>query len=406
MHLSRIDVHGFRCIRRSEADLPPGKILIVGDNACGKTTLLEAIYYLVTGRSFRTRADAEVLPWDAAPGGAALVRGTVCQNNGVPSILSMAITSDAKAVRIDGQPIQRLAGLWGRLRAVLFTPDDLQLVKGEPGNRRRYLDIGMSQISLPFLHHLQRYLHVLRQRNALLRRTDLGPSGIREQIEPWNTQLARHGAAVLQARFDFIRTLEPRAASYYDKISGQSGAGVLACDGSANVNIGESATGSGADCLPPSPETLSMRYINFLRAQDPIPEDEAEGEFLRLLRENLEDDIRRGHTEIGPHRDDFAVRLSGKPVRDFGSQGQIRSTVLALRLAEMEEMEVRTGESPLLLLDDLASELDPSRKERVLQLLQPNWQTFLTTTRRTDFPADSSFAKVIHLLARLPQFRD
>ena len=129
----------------------------------------------------------------------------------------------------------------------------------------------------------------------------------------------------------------------------------------------------------------------------PAPAENARVRFRDLLSENLEDDLRRGQTSIGPHRDDFHLYLSGKTVRDFGSQGQVRSCVLALRLAEVIEMESRTGEPPLVLLDDLASELDPLRKKRVLSLLRPQWQTFLTTTRLEDFPDASSFDAVISL---------
>jgi len=377
MHLEHLQIERFRCIRRFDSDLPEGKILIVGDNARGKTSLLEAIFYLVTGRSFRTRYDGDCVPWGAPPGTAASIRGTVRRreaNGGDSCRLAVTITSGAKLVRIDDRPLARLARLWGRLHAVLFSPDDLQLIKGGPGERRRYLDVALGQIDSRFLFHLQRYGRALRQRNALLKQSDRRSDRLRAEAAPWDAQLVEHGLEILRARFHFLRDLEPRTADIHSRIAREGG-------------------GQGAKYG----ETLRLRYANFLRQDAPPEGEESARQFRELLHASLEEDLRRGQTSVGPHRDDFSVHLSGKTARDFASQGQIRSCVLALRLAEVFEMQARTGDFPLLLLDDLASELDAARKERVLALVDPAWQTFLTTTRREDFPADSTFATVIRL---------
>ncbi|NQU44836.1 DNA replication/repair protein RecF [bacterium] len=370
MRLESLLIENFRCLGRLERELPPGRILIVGDNARGKTTLLEALFYLVTGRSFRTRYDNEVVPWKSPGGTVTAVRGQVRRAEGDTCRLAVTIADGAKTVRIDEQPLERLAGLWGRLRAVLFTPDDLQLIKGPPGDRRRYLDMALSQISPDFLFHLQRYNQALRQRNALLKRADLGMRLLKENIGPWDTQLAEHGVPVLRMRSEFLEALEPRAARLYQRIA-----------------VGDGEGG----------EQLRLRYVSSLKIDLAEPPEKARLRFHEILSESLEDDMRRGQTETGPHRDDFAVTLSGKTARDFASQGQVRSCVVALRLAEASEMEHRTAEPPLVLLDDLASELDPGRKEHVLALLKPQWQTFLTTTRREDFPPESDFDAVISL---------
>ena len=223
MHLEHLLVEQFRCISHFSAELPPGRILIVGDNAKGKTTLLEAIFYLVTGRSFRTRTDFECIPWGAEPGNASTIRGRIRRAGGDSCRLAVTLTPDSKIVRIDDQPLERLAGLWGRLRAVLFTPDDLQLVKGGPANRRRYLDIGLSQISSDYLFHLQRYSQALRQRNALLKQSAGPGASFRAEIEPWDMQLAEHGTALFLARLNFVQALEPRAAQFYHQIAERSG---------------------------------------------------------------------------------------------------------------------------------------------------------------------------------------
>jgi DNA replication and repair protein RecF len=420
MLLEHLRLENFRCLSQLEMDFPSGRILIEGNNAQGKTSLLEAIFYLVTGRSFRTRYDNDCVPWHAEPGTACAIRGRVRRAAGDTCRLAVTIAPGAKVVRIDDQPLNRLAALWGQLRAVLFTPDDLQLVKGGPGERRRYLDVALSQISPDFLFHLQRYNQALRQRNALLKRGDMDRRTLRENLAPWESQMAEHGIPIVQARMDLIAALEPRAARLYEKIAAgranradnvnpvdevsrkasmdQVDQMAPVDEGNCSERVHDSAaplalstpstlsTVSTGSTPSPSAEALRLTYTNSLRLEPPIAPDEARAHFRDLLAQSAEDDLRRGQTSIGPHRDDIGLSLSGKPVRDFGSQGQVRSCVLALRLAEVIEMETRTGEPPLVLLDDLASELDPTRKKRVLALLHPNWQTFLTTTRREDFP--------------------
>jgi DNA replication and repair protein RecF len=376
MHLENIFIDRFRCLSHLETPLPPGRILIIGNNATGKTSVLEAIFYLVTGRSFRTRLDGDCLPWQSPPGAFSVVRASIRHAAGDSCRLAVTLGSGGKSVRIDNQSINRLASLWGRLRAVLFTPDDLQLVKGGPAERRRYLDVALSQINPDYLFRLQRYNAALRQRNALLKRADLSIQTLRENIAPWNAQLAEQAIPILMMRRDFLEGLEPRTAQMYGKFLSEEHAAT---------------------------ETIRLSYNSSLRFAPPQGSDleqslqAARMQMAECLQTNLEDDRRRGQTSIGPHRDDFQVHLSGKPARDFASQGQVRSIVLALRFAEAQEMEARTGEPPVALLDDIASELDPVRKARLLDLLQPRWQTFMTTTRREDFPEDSHFDAVLLL---------
>ncbi|MFP4579921.1 MAG: DNA replication/repair protein RecF [Candidatus Sumerlaeia bacterium] len=374
MHLEHLQVEKFRCLDSFEQELPKGRILIEGNNASGKTTLLEAIYYLVTGRSFRTRYDNDCIPWDAPGDTLSLIRGKARRANGDTCRLGVTLGTGLKAVRIDGKPLKQLAGLWGKLRAVLFTPDDLQLIKGAPGERRRYLDVALSQIDPNYIFYLQRYNHAMRQRNALLKRTDLTDRQMHQNVAPWDDQLAENGAPVMKARHDFIMALEPRAAQIYWQIVAHT-----------------------ADSKDRADEVLHLQYQSSIKMRLPDDLDKIRANILKHLGESTSEDRRRGQTGVGPHRDDMGVLLSRKPTRDFGSQGQIRSAVLALTLAEIEEMESRTGEAPLVLLDDLASELDPLRKAKLLELLQPHWQNFMTTTRRSDFPDADAFDLVITL---------
>lgn len=389
MHLESLRIDQFRCVPRFARALEPGGILIVGDNASGKTSLLEAVFYLVTGRSFRTRYDNDCVPWGSPSSSLATIQGRVRRRAGDSCRLVVALGAGVKSVRIDDKPLAQLAGLWGHLQAVLFTPDDLQLIKGAPGERRRYLDMALSQIDPKFLFHLQRYNQALRQRNALLKRSDRFTETLRDDIAPWDEQLIEHGAAVMRGRQAFLAGLEPRAARIYARIA-------LTGDAQPSSEPSNAAEVSLSPSKP-LPEALSLRYVPSLRGVSFENDQETRTLFRKMLHSTLEEDVRRNATTNGPHRDDFVALLSGKPARDFGSQGQVRSCVLALRLAEVQEMEARTGDSPLVLLDDVASELDPARKKRVLELLDPAWQTFMTTTRPDDFPPGVAFSDTICL---------
>lgn len=371
MHLESLRIEKFRCLNYFDTALPQGRILIVGDNAQGKTSLLEAIYYLVTGRSFRTRYDNECLPWQEEDA-AALIRGNVLRDQGERCRLTLTLGPGWKNVMVDGKKLERLADLWGKLRAVIFTPDDLELIKGGPGARRRFLDVTLGQIEPAYLYHLQRYQYALRQRNAALKQNEAGLNTLRAEINPWTSQVAEHGAHILLARSRLVEALEPRAARLYHAVA-------------RHPERDE------------QPESFRLVYQNALRLNALPEETELTNRFRDILEKDLEEDRRRGQTGTGPHRDDFLLLLNGKNARDFASQGQARSAALALRLAEGQEMEAETGEAPLLLLDDLASELDHHRKRNVLYLPLSAKQTFLTTTRREDFPADIAFDAIIEL---------
>lgn len=346
MLIRELQIINFRNLRYLRAEFGPGIHVIHGSNAQGKTNLLEAVHLLVTGRSFRTTIDREMVPWQREGYEATLIRARV-EKGGYEDRFLLTFNSSEKHVFVNGNPIGRLGDLLGRINAVLFTPADLQLVRGAPGLRRRFLDIEMSQVSRPYLHHLQRYDLALRQRNALLKQHQRRPA-LGDELAPWDEQLAAHGSELTAARAAMIARLSAIAAGMYAEI----------------------ATGG---------ERLALRY-------DPSPARiadtaaEIRAQMAAGLAASRGDDIRRGATGIGPHRDDFAFLIDGRDARDFGSQGQQRSCVLAMKMAELTLMESATGEPPILLLDDLMSELDESRKRAFLQSLDPRVQTFITAT--------------------------
>jgi DNA replication and repair protein RecF len=284
------------------------------------------------------------------------VTGTARRRHGERKIRLILYEGD-KRLFLDGQPLDRLAELFGELNAVLFTPGDLGIVQGGPSLRRRFLDLELCQVSRPYLEALQRYTLGLRQRNALLRSGQsldrLAPS-----LEAYEGPMAEAAADILAARREALDDLARRAAEAY------------------------SSFGAG--------EKLEIRYEHFLRQEKGEPHEA--GAFRKRLEDDRKEDLRIGSTRCGPHRDDFRISLDGHNAHDYASQGQQRSVALALRIAEVGLMAERTGDRPVLLLDDLASELDSGRRQRLLEMLHGGGQVFMTTTRPSDFPDDMGFA--------------
>ena len=358
--LRHLTIERFRNLARVDLDLSEGVTLFWGKNAQGKTNLLEAVHYLATGRSFRTRLDRECLPWSCEPGAVARVEGRSDRANGSHR-LAIALTDRAKFAWVDGKPVARLGDLLGNLMIVLFTPDDIGIAAGSPVLRRRYLDIALSQVSSAYLGHLQGYAEALRQRNAALRSGDSSMAwparsdqGSQQQDvpaplpDPWAGPLIEHGVEVSLMRRQAVAELSALAAALYAEIAPG--------DGRLSVDY-RNGSGLGAD-------------------------DDGEGareHFRRRLHEVADAERVRRQTLAGSHRDDLILLLGGREVRHYGSQGQQRSVALALRLAEMQWMAGRTSETPVLLVDDLGAELDRDRQMRLLALFSAGAQTLATT---------------------------
>ena len=356
--LRELRARHFRNLREIDLRFPDGPVLFWGDNAQGKTNLLEAIYFLATGRSFRSRNDRECVAWNAPADEAASVAGRVERADAQREI-RVVLYQGEKRLFLDGKPLARLAELFGELNAVLFTPADLQIVQGGPSARRRFLDLELSQISPIYLAALQRFNQALRHRNALLR-TGRPLERIALDLAPYEAILADAAGEILRYRAAALEELGRRAAQAYSEF----GAG----------------------------ERLELSYRYFMRNDGAAEGADIVDRYRDRLQADRADDLRQGSTRNGPHRDDFLLTLDGRNAHDFASQGQQRSCALALRIAEVGLMEARRGEAPLLLLDDLGSELDAGRRTRLLETLRGGAQAFLTTTRRTDFVADLPLA--------------
>ncbi len=356
MHIEQIEIRRFRNLEMIRAEFDPGLNVICGKNAQGKTNLLEAVHYLATGRSFRTSREDECLPFGAEAGAAAWMRARIARGPARHEI-EAAIARQEREIRVDGKTVRRLTDFWGLFLVVLFTPDDLQTVGGGPAGRRQWLDMALSQASRPYLDALKRFTRALRQRNTLLRRPPPRPPGLAEQARAYEGPLAESAGRIYVEREKFVRDIAPFAARRHAQFCG-------------------------AD------EALAIEYSSFLdsaqherNGKTALDEGAAAELYARLLAERRDDDLARGQTLNGPHRDDLVFSLNGREARAFSSQGQARSIALSLRMAEVDYLREATGHAPVLLLDDILSELDPDRLAALLSsLAQAEIQTILTTT--------------------------
>jgi DNA replication and repair protein RecF len=374
VRLQQLHLSGFRNYRRLALNLPAGTAVFCGDNGQGKSNLLEAVYLLATSRSFRTRADRELLNWDqvdeGSPAGvfarvAALVERA---NGGVRLDVVIAVAPDAerkeagnglptrKQIMVNGVKRQP-AELVGQLMVTLFTPADVDLVLGPPDLRRRYLDLTLSQTDRAYFRALTGYQRVLVQRNSLLRMLREG-HGRTEQLNFWNEELQRTAGYILDKRAAAITRMGQLLGPNYALLSGEATEIGLRYVSS----LEESPDGDGA-------RSTAERY----------------GAALLRLRSR---EIAAGMSLLGPHRDDLAFLLGGRPLASAGSRGQIRLATVALKLAEVALMREVTGETPVLLLDDVLSELDRRRRALLLAALSSDQQVLITATDLEAFSAD------------------
>ena len=373
-YLSRLTLVNYRNFREAELALPAGVSVCHGQNAQGKTALLEAAYTLAIGRSFRAEREREVVHFDAARRGeAAYITGVAdCGGQSITAVIGYlpaaasapaaddndggdgaaaaagapsALPPVSKQIRVNRQAVTA-AGLVGRIGAILFSVDDLELALGAPARRRRYLDVLICQAQRSYLTALQRYQAALRNRNGLLRRRREGHI-VAEELQYWDDRLVESGALVTMTR-----------------------AGVVA-------QLGELGRGHYRELAAPA-ATLSLSY----RPSVPVgssPEETAEG-FRHLLRQRAAREQASATTAAGPHRDDFAIFADGLDAGAFASRGEARTMALALRLAEAGYLAEARQDAPIILLDDVCSEMDAGRRERVLRKAAGYGQTLLTTT--------------------------
>ncbi|MFQ5813446.1 MAG: DNA replication/repair protein RecF [Anaerolineae bacterium] len=382
MYLKHLSLANFRNYVRLELDLSPGIILVQGENAQGKTNLLEAIYYLSTARSPYATADRELINWLAEEEDLTFTRlvGEM-QKDDVLQRLEITLlkepTSEVdgyrlkKQIRINGVP-KRVLDLIGQLNVVLFVPQDMDLVSGSPSGRRRYLDTTICQFDPVYCRTLRRYNRVLTQRNHLLRQLQERRNSP-EQLRFWDEKLAEDGAHVVARRREVIARLDELARAIHLELTGQDEHLSLEYEPSIRM----------PDTYYQIPLGLGSE-----RGLDMYSEPAIRESFLEQLRGITREEIQRGMSLIGPHRDDLCFLAGGVDMRIYGSRGQQRTVVLALKLAEAKLLARETGEQPIMLLDEVMSELDEARRCYLMEAIKNSQQAILTTTHWNAYSSD------------------
>jgi DNA replication and repair protein RecF len=345
MQLQRISLRNFRNYSDIALDTNSQVNVFIGQNAQGKTNLLEAIYTLALTKSHRTHNDKELIGWNAA---SATVYGEVQKKYG-DSKLELTVSNQGKKAKINGLEQRKLSEFIGSVNVVMFAPEDLNIVKGSPAVRRRFLDMEIGQVYPSYLYHLSQYQKILLQRNNVLKQHPSVHHSQSAMLEVWNEQLAQAGIKIIQRRQHFIKKLQAWAE---------------------RIHSGITAGG----------EMLKVSYQPSLAVEELQEETVLFDQFMIKLSQVKDQEFRRGTTLVGPHRDDLLFHINGKEVQTYGSQGQQRTTALSLKLAEIELIGEEIGEYPLLLLDDVLSELDSNRQTQLIETFQDKVQTFITTT--------------------------
>ncbi len=334
MKLLSLYLKNFRNYHEACIEFSPQVNYLYGENAAGKTSLLEAIYFLITGRSFRTSRLTDLIHFEAH---AAYLEAHF-EKNGVEQHLKLTLDREGRKIWHNETAISSLSALLGILAGVVISPEDYTLVKGGPLARRQFLDLQIAQTSPPYLHHLSRYMRAMKQRNELLRRGEI------HLLSVWEAPMAESAAFLIAGRHQTLLELQeqPSIVNHVDN--------------------------------------LTLRY----RTSTPSV-DGAQSYLLEQYEKNREKEIERGSTLVGPHRDDIEILVNGKEARFFASEGQTRGCITALRLAQWARMQGVINEPPILCIDDVGVSLDALREEHLFCQLEGPGQVFLTSPKPTEF---------------------
>ena len=353
MIIQELTLRNFRNYEDTVLTPHEGVNLFFGANGSGKTNLLEAIHYCALGKSHRITGDQSTV----RIGESFAVCGVSVLSGGVRREITVRLVPNEisrKVILLDQKQIRRFSDMMGCLQCVIFSPEDLGLIREGPSLRRRYLDMMISQVNRGYFIALQQYRSGLEQRNALLKSIRANPRNTAGLLEVFEQAMAAPAAVIVAARKKVIGMLSSLAADTYRGISGRDG------------------------------EEFLASYHSAFRESANVEED-----FMRILRENREEDLRLGITTAGPHRDDLNLSLNKKNMKVYASQGQIRTAALSLKLAQMKALRAMSGEAPVLLLDDVMSELDKNRRMRLVREIS-DYQTFITCTDESDLELEGS----------------
>ncbi len=374
MHLTHLSLTNFRSFTRLDLDIPRRVVLLTGSNAQGKTSVLEAIYYLAAFTSFQTHADRQLVNFIEARKSLAVGR-LVAEYKRGRSNHRLEVRLVLEAVGPNGQRLRKealldgvkrpLSEIIGHFNAVIFVPQMAQIIEGGPDERRRYLNLALSQTVPGYARQLSDYGEALTERNALLKLL-AERGGDDSQLDFWDNSIARNGAAIILARIEAIQEIEKLATRIHRDLT-------------HSAEVLRMHYQPAYDPLPRPEGQLSMPLQTSVQ-RDGMSEEYIRLGFLDALKAARPEEIRRGVTTLGPHRDELRFVSNGIDLSDYGSRGQVRTALLALKLAEVEWMKARTGHWPVLLLDEVLAELDTQRRQDLQTYLDRMEQALMTTT--------------------------
>jgi DNA replication and repair protein RecF len=348
VRIESLVVEGFRNYTKVNLSFSKSPVILVGENAQGKTNLIESIYYLATGTAFRSNKDRELVNWEQDY---FKIGAKVISKGERPVDLEVSFVNFKKHFKINRIKKNTLQEMLGNLNIVLFSPEDLGLIKGTPLDRRSFLNMEISQVSKQYYYFLSQYNRILFQRNTALKKWQKERNkSFQELLDIWDNQLVYYGARIIKARLEFIDNLAVLAKKIHKILTGNQEELELVYQ--TNLGRNESLT---------SIEQIMIR-------------------FYQKLQDSSAEEMAKGATIAGPQRDDLVAIINGKETKIFGSQGQQRSAALSIKLALVSFFKEKTGSYPVLLLDDVLSELDDKRKNYLMELTGGQIQTFITTT--------------------------
>lgn len=339
MIIKSLELADYRNYELLTMQFDKGTNILYGDNAQGKTNILEAIYVASTTKSHKGSKDKEIINFDKEE---SHIR-TYLEKDGINTRIDMHLRkSKTKGIAIDGQKIKKAADLLGLCNVVFFSPEDLSIIKNGPAERRRFIDMELCQLDSFYMYNLNNYNKIVNQRNKLLKDMFMNPN-LRDTLNIWDSQLLSYGSKIIERRFNFIEQLNEIIYDIHKKLSGDK-------------------------------EEIKMKY-----EPDVLIED-----YEKKLKVNQEKDIKIKQTSVGPHRDDFSFLIGDIDIRKYGSQGQQRTAALSLKLSEIELVKKLTKDTPILLLDDVLSELDSNRQNYLLNSIK-DIQTIISCTGLDEF---------------------
>lgn len=351
MYIKKLNLRNFRNYESLELDdISNSRVVLIGDNAQGKSNLLEAISILAFGTSYRASKENEVIGWNGNEGGIYTELHTSISTKELTLILRK---NAPKTIKVDNVNVKRMAKFIGNVKIVLFSAEDLQLIKGAPSERRTFSDKLLVQVESNYYHQLQVYNKILQHRNQVLKQMK---EGNKQDLSIWNEQIVDVSVNIYELRHKLVKRIAELVDYYHQRI--------------ANPN-----------------EKVTVKYISSIKDidMDNFDKNGLREYILNFLDKNQFKEIARGQSLYGPHRDDIEFSINGHEAKSYASQGQQRTLVLSLKLSEIMYIKEMTGEIPILLLDDVMAELDHTRQKHLLELVGLDTQTFITTTHLEDF---------------------